>query len=620
MRNIFAISTLPIYRYFQKMSVECPVCFETFQKDGEKRPKFLPCYHTYCCQCLEQMVQGGQLTCPECRANNAVPSGGVQVLTTNRYILDNLDLAERNAQLERKQQPLTPTTLPGTVQLEGQTQLLIPTAPPHQQENAYVINLHPNRNNEPGICPDHDQPFEVFCFGEQCGRMLCAICLIHRHENHDLAHITEDEVVLLVQEETRNQEEVARNDARDGGAEVETNNEGIDDTQRQRQNRYPCFTSVTTRYITFLLVIQTALCCIVVLPCTMAVFILYLVFGLTFDVLSHPCNKDGGFLDVIEERYDNCRHYVSCFFNACCGEIYKSCYNGDEDSGCEFICTALKWIVLIGVFTIGTVIAVCTSIISAIVVGVVVVALAVAGATVLIAFNIIIFTMYLTFNIPIDVLWHLCDRRHDWHECFTNSSDYISSLFDYCGQSIAECLSCCFNCTEDDSEYICVVPKCIVYSIVYPIGAVCGYSIIGACIAVVIALAVTGATVLIVFNVAIFTVYLIFGIPTDTLWYFCDNDHDWHECFTNCRDCICSFFVYCGQAIGTCFGCCFENFDEDDGEYICVVPKWIVYMIVFSVGTVCGYSIIVVCLAVALCVVIPVFLVGGSVYLICKCC
>jgi len=63
------------------LSLSCPVCFQIF-----KNPKYLPCYHCYCEECLEKMVKKSNITCPECRMEIIVPAGGVKELATNFLI------------------------------------------------------------------------------------------------------------------------------------------------------------------------------------------------------------------------------------------------------------------------------------------------------------------------------------------------------------------------------------------------------------------------------------------------------------------------------------------------------------------------------------------------------
>ena len=44
----------------------CPVCYELY-----KKPKYLPCYHSYCEECLVKLQKDSSdsNTCPECRKN-----------------------------------------------------------------------------------------------------------------------------------------------------------------------------------------------------------------------------------------------------------------------------------------------------------------------------------------------------------------------------------------------------------------------------------------------------------------------------------------------------------------------------------------------------------------------
>ena len=62
----------------------CTLCLDTFTK-----PKILPCFHTYCEDCLKGLVSRKNqktFSCPSCRKTVAVPSGGVSAFQTNFYI------------------------------------------------------------------------------------------------------------------------------------------------------------------------------------------------------------------------------------------------------------------------------------------------------------------------------------------------------------------------------------------------------------------------------------------------------------------------------------------------------------------------------------------------------
>ncbi|XP_034993125.1 E3 ubiquitin-protein ligase TRIM56-like [Zootoca vivipara] len=66
----------------------CTICLERL-----RRPKILPCLHSYCQECLRKLAGGRkELQCPECREGVALPEGGVGALRTNFFINGLLDL------------------------------------------------------------------------------------------------------------------------------------------------------------------------------------------------------------------------------------------------------------------------------------------------------------------------------------------------------------------------------------------------------------------------------------------------------------------------------------------------------------------------------------------------
>lgn len=61
--------------------LECPVCLETYSD-----PRVLPCLHSFCCGCVEEIVSAKtdaalreqptvHVTCPVCRKGAALPNG-----------------------------------------------------------------------------------------------------------------------------------------------------------------------------------------------------------------------------------------------------------------------------------------------------------------------------------------------------------------------------------------------------------------------------------------------------------------------------------------------------------------------------------------------------------------
>ena len=65
----------------------CLICRSLFD-DRDHQPKFLPCHHTFCKECLREYVQqlGDEIECPSCRKVATIPAAGISALQTNFYI------------------------------------------------------------------------------------------------------------------------------------------------------------------------------------------------------------------------------------------------------------------------------------------------------------------------------------------------------------------------------------------------------------------------------------------------------------------------------------------------------------------------------------------------------
>ncbi|XP_055958956.1 tripartite motif-containing protein 59-like [Patella vulgata] len=68
----------------------CTLCSEEFTQ-----PKILPCYHTFCQNCLEDHMKAhvhlNKFFCPVCRKDTEVPKDGASGFTANFYVVDKND-------------------------------------------------------------------------------------------------------------------------------------------------------------------------------------------------------------------------------------------------------------------------------------------------------------------------------------------------------------------------------------------------------------------------------------------------------------------------------------------------------------------------------------------------
>ncbi|CAD5114618.1 unnamed protein product [Dimorphilus gyrociliatus] len=55
-------------------TLSCAICLESWLRN---KPRVLPCQHTFCLDCLENLETNNTIKCPVCRQNVTIPNGGV---------------------------------------------------------------------------------------------------------------------------------------------------------------------------------------------------------------------------------------------------------------------------------------------------------------------------------------------------------------------------------------------------------------------------------------------------------------------------------------------------------------------------------------------------------------
>ncbi|XP_076452527.1 uncharacterized protein LOC143288123 [Babylonia areolata] len=108
----------------------CAVCLGSY-----RNPKFLPCHHTFCAPCIQDIADrhpGCGFPCPSCRRVASLPSGGVASLQTNFYV-----------------QPQSPKQKAGAQDM---------------------CKIHP------------DKKLRFYCM--ECDEAICISCKLTKHEGH----------------------------------------------------------------------------------------------------------------------------------------------------------------------------------------------------------------------------------------------------------------------------------------------------------------------------------------------------------------------------------------------------------------------------------------------------
>ena len=173
----------------------CAVCYEVY-----KKPKYLPCHHSYCEECIGKLQKGSEIICPECRETSTAPPGGVNDLPNNFFInhlIDEVTLKRKVDGEEHAACDMCYEEAPAiTLCPECVVFLCDQCNEYHKRSKEYrnhamiqlndlqskkkEVNLRPKA--KPMLCQDHDLELTFFC--ETCDQLVCHYCTTNEHNGH----------------------------------------------------------------------------------------------------------------------------------------------------------------------------------------------------------------------------------------------------------------------------------------------------------------------------------------------------------------------------------------------------------------------------------------------------
>ena len=188
------------------------MCMETFTS-----PRLLPCFHTFCLGCLQQLVRKqqsvGSFPCPTCRATTNIPPGGVDKFQVNFYIeaeVESSGNVVRTCDMCHKG--------PATHKCSDCDQFACDTctaihASIAATKSHTVLNLKNTQTagtkgavlvKKERYCSTHrEEKIRFFC--TQCSTVICRDCKLTSHERHATTDLFEksSEAKRLVLQVTR---------------------------------------------------------------------------------------------------------------------------------------------------------------------------------------------------------------------------------------------------------------------------------------------------------------------------------------------------------------------------------------------------------------------------------
>ena len=181
--------------------LSCAICHEVY-----KKPKYLSCYHSFCEECLMNLVRSQQtniMRCPQCNKTSPVPSGGVQELPNNFFIDRLLDEIALKRKIEGKEEVKCELCIREDPAVEVLCQdcgvFLCSycydnhkhSRTEYQSHNVVLISELQSKSKDLTIkpkvvlCKTHELELKFYC--ETCNQLICEYCVMKDHieHNHD---------------------------------------------------------------------------------------------------------------------------------------------------------------------------------------------------------------------------------------------------------------------------------------------------------------------------------------------------------------------------------------------------------------------------------------------------
>ena len=163
-----------------------------------KNLKYLPCHHSYCEKCLEKLQIKSKVICPECRAESAVPAGGVKDLPADFCINSMMDEMRLKCQEDDEvlkcnecieDEPIVAycqTCSSHLCQFCHENHKRSKTFLDHKTATVVKLEANKNVNIEPKdvflTCKEHDKELLFYC--DTCEQLVCKHCVVMRHYGH----------------------------------------------------------------------------------------------------------------------------------------------------------------------------------------------------------------------------------------------------------------------------------------------------------------------------------------------------------------------------------------------------------------------------------------------------
>ena len=179
---------------------KCPVCLSDMV---DRSPRSLSCLHTFCSECLEQLINNRRIECPTCRETTELKTNNVQELKVNFLLGQMRDREQKQAQASNKETKAPPSSMCEVCQQTSATfkckdcpQLLCGECK-KTHEGIQEFKDHSVFD----LCQKHQQGITHLC--KQCVQPLCMRCMMLDHTEHKIYFKKYDQGITDLQNDAK---------------------------------------------------------------------------------------------------------------------------------------------------------------------------------------------------------------------------------------------------------------------------------------------------------------------------------------------------------------------------------------------------------------------------------
>ena len=181
---------------------ECSVCLSNMLN---RTPRSLQCLHTFCTECLTQLIQGNAIHCPICRESTELKGNNVEELKVN-FMLSQIKDQMKNQEMKTKDSTKKPEKAMSACQICQQNEPLFKC-----KECSHILctTCKGTHDEFPGfqshsvldLCVKHEDGITHFC--KECVIPLCMKCMFLDHKHHAEHCVDYNAGVQQVQQEAK---------------------------------------------------------------------------------------------------------------------------------------------------------------------------------------------------------------------------------------------------------------------------------------------------------------------------------------------------------------------------------------------------------------------------------